>query len=304
MNTSEIEDIFNELISVYQNLKAEVLIAEVQERKNIKFDQIVINNKSTFKRPYRRDLLKIEKSNLKEDVLSLDLSRNGVYDYLPEGLFHKQENDNSKTFTTKRLKSKKEELAARSFFSPVENEFFNQRLNIEKNERVLLNNFYSLKDDYLIDFWKLNTDMPREYLLKLIKLLPYAFKIAGDLELARLSLEKILKNKVGFEKKYHTNLKPNKRNRKKYLILGVDSVLDNIDHTILQPYLEVTIWLKDSKEIKEYISTKGIDQFLAVFYDYFLPLELDIKTKYEVNNIREFSLSKDSDAIIGISTKI
>ena len=238
-------------------------------------------------------------------MLSLDLSRSSLYDYLPEGFFHTQKNNNQKSsFSANRVKSKKEEASARSFFSPIENEFFYQRLNIEKNERILLNNFYSLKDDYLIDFWKLNQDMPREYLLKLIKLLPYSFKIAGNLELTRLSLEKILKNKVTFTIKYVTKNKTKKRKQQSNNRLGVDVILNSVDNAIAHPYLEATIWLKNNQEIGSYVSNEGINKFLEVFYSYFLPLELDVKTKYEVKSSLGFSLDEKDNSTIGISTKI
>ena len=305
MDTTEIKNVFKELITVYQNLKTEVLIAEVQERTSLKSDQIIINNKSSFNRPYRRDLLEIDKSKLEDNLLSIDLSRSGLYDYLPEGFFHTQKTNNQRSsFSANRVKSKKEEAAARSLFSPIENEFFHQRLNIEKNERILLNNFYSLKDDYLIDFWKLNQDMPREYLLKLIKLLPYTFKIAGNLELTRLSLEKILKNNVTFKIKYISENDTKKRNQQSNNRLGVDVILNNIDNVIAHPYLEATIWLKNNQEIASYVSNKGINKFLEVFYSYFLPLELDVKTKYQVKSSLGFSLDDKDNATIGVSTKI
>ncbi|WP_152973263.1 hypothetical protein [Lacinutrix mariniflava] len=305
MDTTEIKNVFKELITVYQNLKTEVLIAEVQERTSLKSDQIIINNKSSFNRPYRRDLLDIDKSKLEDNLLSIDLSRSGLYDYLPEGFFHTQKNNNQRSsFSANRIKSKKEEAAARSLFSPIENEFFHQRLNIEKNERILLNNFYSLKDDYLIDFWKLNQDMPREYLLKLIKLLPYTFKIAGNLELTRLSLEKILKNNVTFKIKYISENDTKKRNQQSNNRLGVDVILNNIDNVIAHPYLEATIWLKNNQEIASYVSNKGINKFLEVFYSYFLPLELDVKTKYQVKSSIVFSLDEKDNATLGVSTKI
>jgi len=304
MDASQLQSIFKELLSVYQNLKTEVLVAEVQERTDLKSEQIIINNKSTFQRPYRRDLLSIDISKLEDDLLSMDLSRSGLYDYLPEGVFHTQTTNKSTSFSANRIKTKKEEAAARSFFSPIENEFFHQRLNIEKNERILTNNFYSLKDDYLIDFWNLSKEMPRAYLLKLIKLLPHTFKIAGDLELTRLSLEKILKNNVSFIIKYITETNSKSKSNKKEDRLGVDSVLEHSGMHIAHPYLEVTIWLKNNSEIKSYVSDKGINKFLEIFYSYFLPLELDVKTKYEVKGDLGFSLDPKANSTIGISTKI
>jgi len=178
METDDLKSVFDELISVYQNLRAEVIVAEVEAASENKID-FLINNKSAFSRSYRRDVINVEV--LEElDLLALNLSRNSIYDSLPEGLFHSSKAAKKMSYAAKRKKYKEEESDARAFFSPIENEFFIQRLNIEKNERTLLENFYSLKDDFLIDFWKINKAIPKAYILKLIKILPFSFKIAGD----------------------------------------------------------------------------------------------------------------------------
>ena len=61
---------------------------------------------------------------------------------------------------------------------------------------------------------------------------------------------------------------------------------------------------KNNSEIKSYVSDKGINKFLEIFYSYFLPLELDVKTKYEVKGDLGFSLDPKANSTIGISTKI
>ena len=159
MKAETLENIFAELISVYENLKAEVLIAEIQENSDITVDDFVIANKSTFSRSYRRDIISVD-NVLYDNMLTLNLSRNGLYDTLPEGLFHEhQVSKGAHSYTARREVVKKEEHDARLFFAPLESEFFYQRLNVECNERALLDDFYNLKDDFLINFWKVNSTL-------------------------------------------------------------------------------------------------------------------------------------------------
>ena len=169
MKAKALEIIFEELISVYENLKAEVLIAEIQENSDITIDGFVIANKSTFSRSYRRDIINVD-NLLYDDLLTLNLSRNGLYDTLPEGLFHEQQvSGGAQSYTDRRKVVKEEEQDARLFFAPLESEFFYQRLQVERNERALLDDFYNLKDDFLMNFWKLDINIPKHYILKLIK---------------------------------------------------------------------------------------------------------------------------------------
>jgi hypothetical protein len=177
MKDESIKNIFEELTSIYQDVKAEILITEIQEKTNLLEDNFLINNKSTFSRSFRRDIISV-KNDTDRDWLTLNLSRNGLYDHLPEGLFHSKKSSKITSYAAFRKRQKKEEQDARLFFSPLENEFFYQKLKIEKNERELLYNFSNLKDDFLLDFWNLECDMPKEFALKLIKILPYSHKIA------------------------------------------------------------------------------------------------------------------------------
>jgi hypothetical protein len=304
MKNESIKIIFDELTPIYQDLKAEILIAEIQEKTDLLEDDFLIKNRSTFSRSYRRDIISV-KNNVDKDWLTLNLSRNGLYDHLPEGLFHSRKSSKATSYAAYRTKQKKQEKDARLFFAPIENEFFQQKLNIEKNERKLLYNFSNLKDDFLLDFWNIDCEMPKEFALKLIKILPFSHKIAGDYELTRLSLEKILGVNVKFTRKLRNTLKV-KRNRKKQKEhqLGIDMVLNSPDKEIFYPYIEAEIGPIHETKIARYLTKDGILKFIEKFYDYFVPLEMEVDTKFVVVKEDGFVLSNSESPIIGISTKI
>ena len=303
-----LENIFSELISVYENLKAEVLIAEIQEKSELTIDDFVVANKSTFSRPYRRDIISVD-NLINENKITFNLSRNGIYDTLPEGLFHiPKGNQDANAYIARRKVVKEEEQDARAFFAPFENEFFYQRLNVENRERDLLDDFYNLNDDFLIDFWKIDRQFPEEYILKLIKLIPFSHEIAGNFELTRLCLEEILGDKVSFKRKYESETtahpKNEKNSRKKEFQLGVDSVLTTQKNEVLSPVLEVSIGPISEKKINNYIKKEGVLKFINTFYDYFVPMEIDVRTKFIVSNEEGFLLDDSNGVIMGISTEI
>jgi len=90
MGKEEAQDIYKELTDTYQNLKAEVFVTEILENSELDLADIDIFNQSTFSRSYRRDVIdfKIDSYSRDTDKLQFHIARNGLYDTLPEGLFH------------------------------------------------------------------------------------------------------------------------------------------------------------------------------------------------------------------------
>lgn len=308
MIKKELEDILNELKSVYEDIRAEVIISEILENSNAELSDITIRNKSTFKRPYRRDILDYKQSlvNKNNYTLNFNLTRNGIYDSLPEGVFHNPSNPNFKnlSYQKKREKQKLEEKEARLFFQPIENEIFNQYVGIEKEERALIDNFSDIKNNFLLEFWQVDKTLPKKYLLKLIKLLPYIHKFSGDLEITALCLEQIINEKVSLKKinkaSQHSYKKQEKENR-----LGVDLVLHVEKSTIYCPEVNAKIGPINKDNIKNYLDGSPTIQFIQTFFDYFIPMEMNVKINIEFDkNSKGFKLNNQEPALIGLTTKL
>lgn len=303
MKTDQLEDLSKRLNKIYENLKAEVIVAELQKNTSLTSSNITTTNQSTFRRSHRRDVLNVSVKN--DTDLDFSLSRNGLYDQLPEGVFHSLSSSKNKTsYSSLRKKYKEEEKDARHFFSPLENEFFQQTLNIEVNEQELFSSFSNLDHHFLSSFWKIKKNIPKNLLLKLLKLLPHSYKIVGNIELTALCLEKIINKNVSIKKTYVNN------NRLTYdvnsnFILGVDFSLENNDSVIYNPAYEITIGPIEEHEIDKFINKKsGINKLISIFYNYFVPLEIETKTKFNVNHKNGFTLSNDSSPVMGMSTLI
>ncbi len=299
MNSIDSDNLLKELTSVFDNLRAEVIIAEIEENRNESYDYL-IKNDSSFTRSYKRDIIDV-KQNEEKDFHIFNLSRNGLYDSLPEGFFHGRPSK-GQSFVAQRAKYKEEEKQARLLFSPLENEFFNQRLQIEKNERNLLSQFYTLKDDFLIDFWNIDIEIPKEYLLKLVKLLPFAFKIAGDLELTRLCLQEILGVDVSFKKKLSADIVENLDEDNN--MLGIDMVLPSLEPEVFTLTVEAVIGPIDNSEVESYLKKDGVLKFVNIFYEYFMPVDIDVFTKIIANSKNGFSLDENEESILGVSTVV
>ena len=301
----ELQAVYEELIEVFHNLKAEVVVSEVEEKTSISKDDVVASFQSTFNRSYRRDItdIKLVQYQKNKDTLQLDLARNGIYDLLPEGIFHKIDNKSSSvSYASFRKQQKKEENDARLLLAPIENELFRQRVDIEKKEKSIAREFTNLEDGFLIDFWKIDKAIPKQLAVKLARLLPYAHQISGNLELTFLSLKKILGVDVSYKKVFETTevtIDGESQDR-----LGVDFVLNQETLIIQQPVLYITIFPNKKSEVDHFLGKKGLLRFVDIFYKFFIPIEYIIKTEIEVKQEREFILDTEVGAYLGMSTRV
>lgn len=308
MAKKELEEILEELNSLYADIKAEALVSEITANSKAEISDFTVQNLSTFKRPYRRDILNLKNSllNTENYTLNLNLSRNGIYDSLPEGVFHDSSDPALKGMShqKKREKQKLEEKEARKFFQPIENEVFNQFVTIEKEERALIDRFSDIKNNFLLWFWQIDASFPPDFVIKLIKLLPYTHKISGNLDLTALCLEKIIGEKVNISKK----MKPYSLYRHKGDLkdkLGVDLVLGVEESTILCPEIEVCIGPVSNKNVKNFVAGTSWMKFIATFYEYFIPMEMEVRTKVDsIKNEDNFVLNETEPAIMGLTTAL
>ncbi|WP_062061862.1 hypothetical protein [Aquimarina longa] len=308
MKEKEVQEVYDELIASYKNLKAEVFVCEVLEKSNLEFTDIDVFNKSTFTRSYRRDVISFIMDSYSEsgDKLQLNLARNGLYDLLPEGIFHepiKTKTNVALSYKHIRQKHKKEEKEARSFFTPIENELFVQKVRIEQNERVLIDEFTNLKNDFLLDFWGLDKEIPRDYNIKLLQLLPFAHKISGDTELMAIGLENIIEEQVKIKtttKSYHDVDSAEGEDK-----LGVDFVLELTETTVVYPMYKITIGPIERKNADKFLKNGITTKFISIFCDYFVPIEIDA----EINIVyleeeSEFVLDAINSPRMGLTTTI
>lgn len=96
------------------------------------------------------------------DFLNIPVFRDGLYDYLPEGLFHQPTVDDEREYAKEIDEQDRRERAARQFFRPIEQEFYLQGLLLELEERKYLITEENLRNNaqgsVLRDIWGLPAD--------------------------------------------------------------------------------------------------------------------------------------------------
>lgn len=301
-----IDIFYNELSGILPDIKAETLVNQALQN-HLHTDDWVALNDGRFVREYRKDVYDINKidDNRLQQLIQLRLSRSGLYDLVPEGLFHQSytsaKGNSAGELAAQSRADRKKELAARKFFQPIENSFFRQQVMLEQQEENMLAGIDSgLLNDYFFSFWEFPPALNKTSALLLVLLIPYAHEIAGDLALMQDCLEILLQEKVTVSLIPPTELTaPGTAGDLGIGELGNDMVCG---HTFTEDYpcLQYTIGpLQHSKPV-DYVTGGDNDLLLQVFNNYFAPVEADIFIEVEVDRSKALvELSEDESPILG-----
>lgn len=310
-NKKSLEDLAEEINSISYDIRAEIIVNELIESSALASDEIVISNAGQFSRSYRSDVLGalVQDDNYsKQDCLTLNLSRDSMYDALPEGFVHSLKENNTDKSVRQMIKEhkyqKKQENEARNFFTPFENEIFHYRTKIESVERDFLYKLNGSKPlEFFYDFWGLPHDYPSVLVSKFIQLLPYTYKIVGDIDLSCKCLASIIEEKVQYS---ITSSKEYSDEREQISLgenrLGVDFICGN---NYMDYSLNVTIEIGPliNKSFENYIHDGKIKAFITCFYEHFFPMEAEVKTILLLNQeTEEFNFNKQP--VLGYTTRI
>lgn len=165
-------------------IKAETLISQM----DVKGD-IDVRMEGVFSRNYSNDLINITNE---VDKTLLELSRDGIFHLLPEGLFFEEnrvKNILKSDFKNKYKQFKEEKENIELFFRPFDSAYFNLSLELEKELNAITekgNNIFI--EDFL--------DSDNAYISKVRTILPFVCYLKGNLEL----LTDVLKNIFSVEK--------------------------------------------------------------------------------------------------------
>jgi hypothetical protein len=206
-NSLKEQEIISILEEISMDLRAEILIADLI-KKGFALNDLLVRPVGLFKRRFGKDIAKIETVELKNDqrVLRMDINREGLYDTLPQALFHNPSRKPKPFKSVKEMVDEvkvrlKEEEDARKFFFAYEIEFFKQRLANEWQERKLLETItYSMDDEKILSYWNLPELFDERQKGILFYLLPVIHKIRSHLNLMEETYVAILKDKVKISK--------------------------------------------------------------------------------------------------------
>ncbi|WP_281234466.1 hypothetical protein [Flavobacterium gelatinilyticum] len=310
-NKKSLEKLLDEIENIPYDIRAEIIANELIEQDEVAPDEITILNQGQFSRAFRGDVLGavIQDDNyVRQDYLTLLLSRDSMYDALPEGFVHSLRENNADKSVHQMIKEhkhqKKQENEARKFFAPFENEIFHYRTKIEAVERNFLYQLNGSKPlEFFYDFWGLSHFYPPVLVSKFIQLLPYAYKIVGNIDLSCRCLESIIEEKVVYKitssKEYSDEKEEIKLGENR---LGVDLICGSkyMDYSM---NLTIEIGPIMNNSLENYLHDGKIKKFIDCFYEHFFPMEVEPKTILVLNKeTEEFNFNKQP--VLGFTTRI
>ncbi len=262
------------------NLKAEI-IANLLFDRGVSSENLLIHLNSAFNRPFRRDIEKAQLGMKEEsDQLSLFLSRNGIYDLLPEGIIHERiegkGKENIQQLIQIHQKQKKEEKEARSFFKPFENELFRVLVKIEQQEVGLLKNQDHQFQNFLIRFWDIDPDITEGQKQFLLKLAPLAYSLKGNIAKMCKVLQVFLEKSVSYNRELIC-IRSDDREVNKEIILGRNFIVGNSTEEL--PMIKFQIDGIEDDEVKDYLKGGSMHKFIVEFLEYLLPAEYEFEIK-------------------------
>lgn len=312
-----LDEISNYINQLPFDLKAEMLLA-VLSNQMLNHDNIIAAFDGQLKRVWSKDIAgtNVEQLETGDEKLVIHLNRDGIYDILPEAIFHKDpghEDQSGEDMAKDSMRSRTEEKEARSFFQPFENEIFLLGFKMVLKENQL---FKSLFSEFLTgivpSFWNIPHNLPEDYVLRLKKLLPLIHQITGDLNLTAQCLEYILQECVFCSS---NNYPPEENGQEGFSLSGVlDKSMLGID-TISGGHVDgfiknciFSIGPIKKPETSEFVKNGIMTSFLGCFYDYFIPFELDVETRFLFEKDQSFfKLPDDIDtdiSYLGINSVI
>ena len=236
-----------------------------------------------------------------QEFLSVDISREGLYDMLPEGLFHASTPGSSEVDTetsVQRLEQhRREEREARKFFLPLEQEFYRQKIYLEYQEQQV---FQALAPgnqafSFLRKLWNVPPDLPILQKFVFLYLGPHLHRIAGNLSLVQQCFELMLQVPLRITEEYReaVPLTEEDTTRLGDIRLGDRSVLgDTLEDP--WPYMLLTLGPVSGEQLLAFLEQAAMDRLIHFLAGYLLTLGTEYEVRLEVRDEdQSFVLAED-----------
>jgi hypothetical protein len=279
-------------LSTFANLdkdfKAEVIAAEMVAR-GISAERILIQQTGGSKRSLRKDVEGIseETSGFDHKEYSvIKTPREGIYDMLPEGVFHRAAVHRGAATETEIIKSMKqrqaEEVAARNFFLPMEATINYLRMQLAMYEnRLDKRTVHDELANIFRDEWEIFQHLDARQGDFFLHLVPILHDIRDNHSIIETILELMFGLPVKICLRSQLPLHP----EAPMLTMLGDSAL-GVDFTTGNEVFEegvdeilVTIGPVTTEVFQQFMPGKKNSRILELLYDYLLPVHMDIITE-------------------------
>ena len=299
------------------DFKAEVIAAELIDN-HVPAEQIMIQMLGSRKRSFRKDVDAVTEEvsdyNNREYTV-ITTHKEGIYDMLPQGLFHSPTLPKNAT-TQKEVidnikKHRVEELNARRLFLPFEAAINHLRIQMALFEGRLDKGAHH---DDLVNLFKnhwgifkyLDTVQSDTFL----QVLPLLHDIRDDYEAAATIMELLLSVPVKISGRQQLSLKSANPvfSSLNDTELGINFTTGNAAYDGGEDEIIVTIGPIHNEQLKQFMPAAKNSKILEALCDYLLPVHVDVITDFELygteKGMRLADKESDFNATLGLSTSI
>ena len=282
------EQFTESLHEMQSDIRLEVILTDLIAE-SLSMEDVVLINNSLFKRNYHYDIESSAETaygTSKKKKLCIVVNRSGIYDQLPEDLFHQVEDirqDINKEEIIHEMKVQQSiEKQSRLFFLAFEHEFYRQRIKLEAEERRFLFETNSILPGEIFDYlWDLPGFLDDSQRSKLGTLIPVLHKITGNTALVAFIIESITGDSIEIRKSAPAKFAITDEPLLGEMRLSVDSILGG-GVSSLQPGYTIVISVADPEKLSDYMpggERITIHEFLC---NLLMPLDTDIVFEPEI----------------------
>ncbi|MDR1437335.1 MAG: type VI secretion system baseplate subunit TssG [Candidatus Symbiothrix sp.] len=246
------------------------------------------------------------------EYLSIYANRDGIYDSLPEGVFHQppgtQRQKQTEDVLREMKERKEEEFFVRKYFQPFEMAFDKLRIRIRLyelryNKPTLYNNLAGIFEEH----WEILKFLTARQAFLFIKTIPLLEEIAQSLGRTAKAMEMILECPVRIQegKRSRRPLTPSDATSREKWKLGLNTVPGNTAAAD-NPDLEITLGPAPVEKIKQLLPGKTNSPVLQNLIEMMIPFDRYFRIKYKTNDDeKKFRLSSNTHtACLGINTTL
>ncbi len=299
--------------TLHEDIRAEVIVSDLLAGK-LRPQDLVVRFNGQQKRAKSQDIANVHVIHKRHahSQLEISLNRDSIYDTLPEGIFHQpsvsKQNGSVTSMVDEYRRQKEEEEEARKFFAPFENELFFQKSLIESEEfDQLFQIQQSRLEDAVLQKLDIDPDLPRSFTSRLLRMLPYSSKVAGDIVRTEQIFSLLLNNDVTIKgDQFHSFESSNHQSQLGDTTLGADTIAGNKvipDHFLK----EVVVGPLSKQELLLYKNNGWKKNALQTIINFFIPVEWEVSLQFSIrkNEAKSFFLNEEqSDARLGYTTTL
>ncbi len=275
----------------YADLKAE-LVANLILQSTDKKGNLVFKPLGIKKRGVRRDVHQffVDSTDVHaEEFIVIEGNREGLYDTLPEGLFHQPLNPKSfkeKDEIIEEIKlHRKEEKSARKFFQPFDNQFFSTRMLVEQVEHNSLLGYADLHEFRAFDeFWNLGSFLTKNQKAILLKMFPLMHRKRGNMNFICMLIAMLTGLPVSVEtkKRWEKISSGQKEMALGNCTLNADSIIGSTARNYVMHHT-LTVECKNWQQLQQIISGRNLKEVIVFVLDALL----NINHVYALNPVCE-----------------